>query len=132
MNECEDNPTWLVKPENARTSILCVDTSPEMLEICRSILEADGYQVFTTRSPADALQLLRLHPVDVVVVDDSLPGMSGIALAEKIKLSARNVLVVMYSAEWDKDEGLPFVDSLLYKGRGPIALRTLLATLLQK
>lgn len=111
---------------------MCVDTSPEMLEICRSILEADGYRVFTTRSGAGALQLLRSHPVDAVVIDDSLPGMTGVALAERIKLSASNVLVVMYSAECSTDEGLPFVDSLLYKGRGPIALRTLLATLLPK
>lgn len=132
MNVCEETPTWVVKPETARRSILCVDTSAEMLEICRSILEADGYRVFTTRSGAEALQLLRLHPVDAVVVDDSLPGMTAVALAEKIKLSTSNVLVVVYCAEWNKGEGLPFVDSLLYKGRGPIALRTLLATLLNK
>jgi len=129
---CQDAPTSIVRQENTRKSILCVDTSPEMLEICKSILEADGYQVFTTRSGADALQLLSLHPVDVVVVDDTLPGMTGVALAEKIKLSTRNVLVVLYSAEWSPGADLPFVDSLLYKGRGPIALRTLLGSLLQQ
>lgn len=111
---------------------MCVDTSPEMLEICKSILAADGYQVFTACSGAEALQSLRLHPVDAVVVDDILPGMTGAALAEKIKLSATNVLVVMYSAEWRGDQDLPFVDALVYKGKGPIALRTLLTSFLRK
>ena len=129
---CEDIPTRAAKPDKARKSILCVDHSPEMLEICTSILEADGYQVFAARSEAEALQRLGSHSVDAVVIDDTLPGVSGVALAEKIKLAASHAFVVMYSAEGKSSKDLPFVDSLLYKGKGPIALRELLGTLLQK
>ena len=129
---CEDTPTRVTKPENTRSSILCVDSSPEMLEIYKSVLEADGYHVFTVRSGADALQLLKFYPINAVVLDDVMPGMTGVALAEKIKLSTRDVLVVMYSSNLSECADLPCVDSLLYKGKGPIALRKLLGTLLHK
>ncbi len=129
---CEDTPTSVARPDKARKSVLCVDHSPEMLEICTSILEADGYQVFTAGSDVEALQVLGLHQVGAVVVEDTLPGVTGVALAEKIKLAAGNVLVVIYSAEEKNSKDLPFVDSLLYKGKGPIALRKLIGTLLPK
>ncbi|HKV92612.1 MAG TPA: response regulator [Candidatus Angelobacter sp.] len=109
-----------------------MDSSPEMLEIYKSVLEADGYHVVTVRSGADALQLLKFYPIDAVVLDDVMPGMTGVALAEKIKLSKRDVLVVMYSSNLSECTDLPYVDSLLYKGKGPIALRKLLGTLLHK
>lgn len=129
---CENTPTRAVKTENAPSSILCVDSSPEMLEIYKSILEADGYHVLTVRSGADALQLLKFYPINAVVLDDIMPGMTGVALAEKIKRSTNNVLVVMYSSNLSEYADLPCVDSLLYKGKGPIALRKLLGTLLRR
>jgi CheY-like chemotaxis protein len=131
MNLCEHSLTGVAKPDKARKSVLCVDNSSEMLEICRRVLEADGYQVFAARNGAEALELLRVHLVEAVVIDDMLPGIAAVALAEKIKF-LRNVLVVIYSSESKPGENLPFIDSLLYKGKGPIALRTLLTSLLEK
>lgn len=115
-----------------RPSILCADASPEILEICRTILTAGGYQVFTVSTGAAALEFLEKHPVNAVIIDDAMTDFSGVDLAREIRRSSRNVVVVMYSAELNAGEELPFVDSLLYKGRGPIALRELLGTLLQK
>ena len=115
-----------------RSSILCVDDSQATLEICRTMLEADGYQVFTATSGADALQFLKLHSVDAAVIDNIMPGMNGLDLAREIKRSDGNVLVVMYSSALRGDESFPFVDSCLSKGQGPIALRKLLGSLLRR
>jgi CheY-like chemotaxis protein len=96
------------------------------------MLEAAGYQVFTTSNGAGALELLRLHSVDAAVIDNIMPGMSGIDLAREIKSSAGNVFVVMYSGTLRENESFPFVDACLPKGKGPLALRKLLGLVLQK
>jgi two-component system response regulator MprA len=113
-------------------SILCVDDSQEILEICRTILTAGGYLVLTTNSGAGALELLQLHSIDAAVIDNIMPGMNGLDLARQIKSSANDVLVVMYSGTLRGDERFPFVDACLPKGEGPLALRKLLGFLLQK
>jgi CheY-like chemotaxis protein len=132
MNVCATLPIPVDKLGQARPSILCVDDSPDILDICRTMLQADGYQVFTANSGPDALQFLKLHPVDAVVIDNIMPGMNGVDLAREIKRLAGNVLVVMYSSSLREDERFPFVDSCLSKGTGPIALRRLLDSLLRK
>jgi CheY-like chemotaxis protein len=112
-------------------SILCVDDSEEILEICRTMLEAAGYQVFTARTGEGALQLLHAHAMDAAVIDCMMPGMRGPDLAREIKSAARNVLVVMFSGVLHGDETFPCVDAGLPKGNGPLALRKLLDSLLQ-
>lgn len=116
----------------ALRSILCVDDSNEILLICQTVLEADGYQVFTAGSAAAALHLLRTHLVDAVVLDNVMPGMSGIALAQEIKRVSPDVPVILYSSLERPDEAIPVIDSYLSKGQGPIALRKLIRVLLQK
>jgi CheY-like chemotaxis protein len=116
----------------ALRSILCVDDSNEILLICQTVLEADGYQVFTAGSAAAALHLLRTHLVDAVVLDNVMPGMSGIALAHEIKRVSPDVPVILYSSLERPDEAIPFIDSYLSKGQGPLALRNFIRVLLHK
>jgi CheY-like chemotaxis protein len=129
---CATSPISISKPPQPRPSILCVDDSQEILEICRTILEAGGYLVSTASSGAEALELLQLHSMDAAVIDNIMLGMNGLDLAHQIKSSAPNVLVVMYSGTLRNDESIPFVDACLPKGEGPLALRKLLGLLLQK
>jgi CheY-like chemotaxis protein len=109
-----------------------VDDSQEILLICQTVLQADGYQVFTSTSPTAALELLREHPIDAVVIDNVMPGMSGIALAQEIKRVSSEVPVVLFSSLERPDEAAPFIDSYLSKGQGPLALRKLIRVLLHK
>jgi CheY-like chemotaxis protein len=109
-----------------------VDDSQEILLICRTVLEADGYQVFTAGTGGAALELLNTHSIDAVVIDNVMPGMSGIALAREIKHVSPDVPVILYSSLERPDEIVPFIDSYLSKGQGPLALRKLVRVLLHK
>src|SRR5260370_26160031 len=80
-----------------KTSILCVDDSHKMLLICRTILEASGYQVFTASNGKAGLEMLEEHSIDAVVVDNSMPGMTGTELAPKIKQAYNNVPIFIFS-----------------------------------
>jgi len=109
-----------------------VDDSQEILLICQTVLEADGYQVFTAASAAAALELLGTHPIDAVVLDNVMPGTSGIALAKEIKRVYSEVPVVLFSSLERPDEAVPFIDSYLSKVQGPLSLRKLMRVVLQK
>jgi CheY-like chemotaxis protein len=109
-----------------------VDDSQEILLICQTVLEADGYQVFTATCAAAALELLRTHTIDAVVIDNLMPGMNGVVLAQEIKRLSSDVPVVLYSSLERPDEVAPFIDSYLSKGQGPLALRKLIRVLLHK
>ena len=132
MNVCAISPTSGTNIDPRHPCILCVDDSEEILLICQTVLEADGYHVITAGSGQAALELLNTHPIDAVVIDNVMPGMSGIALAQEIKRVASDVPVVLYSSLERPDEIVPFIDSYLSKGQGPLALRKLLRVLLHK
>ena len=129
---CTTSSISASRPGQIQSTILCADGSPQILEICRTILKAGGYQVFTVSSGAAALDFLRLHSISAAVIDDTMPDMSGPDLAREIKRFAEDVIVVMYCGAMREEERFPFVDSCLSKGKGPVALRKLLGSLLQK
>src|ERR1051326_6791636 len=107
MREMDVCSSLMAKPKSLDPmprTILCVDDSPDMLEICRTVLEANGYHVLTACSGLEALELLRDHAVDAAVVDTVMPEMNGIALAREIKMAFPAVLVVMFSGSLRGDE----------------------------
>jgi CheY-like chemotaxis protein len=112
--------------------VLCVDDSEEILVICRTILEAAGYQVFTASNGPLALEMLKMHPVRLAIIDSVMPGMSGTELAREIKRTSADIRVIMFTSSDRPEESTPFIDSYVSKGRGPLALRDLVRTLLKK
>ncbi|HEX6291618.1 MAG TPA: ATP-binding protein, partial [Herpetosiphonaceae bacterium] len=66
-------------------TLIVVDDEPKLREVTRRILEHAGHRVFDFGSGAEAIEHLREHPVDVLLTDLGLPGMSGweIALAAR-------------------------------------------------
>jgi len=63
-----------------RGSILLVDDEEKILKALSRALRDAGHQVLDTTSPHDALRLLAERPVDLLVVDNVMPELSGIDL----------------------------------------------------
>jgi response regulator RpfG family c-di-GMP phosphodiesterase len=57
--------------------VLLVDDEPNVLTALRRALRGRGYEVRCASSGAEGLALLRQEPVDVIVSDMRMPGMSG-------------------------------------------------------
>jgi two-component system response regulator HydG len=60
-----------------RGVLLIVDDEVEHGQSLRRVFEREGFTVHTASSGAQALELIRKEPVDVVLVDLMMPGMSG-------------------------------------------------------
>ncbi len=61
-------------------SILVVDDQPEVIEVLREILAADGHRVATARDGHEALTRIRAGRFDLILSDVRMPDMDGPAL----------------------------------------------------
>jgi DNA-binding NarL/FixJ family response regulator len=73
--------------------LLVVDDEPNLLRAVAVCLRAEGYEVITARSGAEALVRLAETVPDLIVSDIRMPGMDGYQLARQIRTSARTALV---------------------------------------
>ena len=77
-----DNP--LRRPKQERT-LLLVDDEQNILASLRRLLRKEGYTILTATSGQEGLDLLATHPVDVIVSDQRMPGMTGVEFLRKAK-----------------------------------------------
>jgi PAS domain S-box-containing protein len=95
----EDRPS-LLGPKR----LLVVDDSPTYLHEVGERLGGEGYDVVLARSGEEALELLRAQPVDCILLDMVMPGLSGQETCRRIKQSAewRHLPLVMMTAHDDR------------------------------
>ncbi len=84
-------------------TILLVDDQDECRVPAKWFLNNFGYAVDSARTAEEALVIFDPKIHDLVITDNSMPGMSGGEMAHIIKLRSPRTLVVMYS-------GMPPVD----------------------
>jgi len=94
--------------ENGKKTILVVDDSPNMAAIIKRILQARGYQVLSVYSGESLFELLEDTRPDLILLDVVMPGMSGLEVLKKIRLSPdiAKVPVILLSARGLFDEVL--------------------------
>lgn len=77
------------------TQIVWIDDETESLESHRRFLEAKGYGVRVFSNGYDAMEHLMAYPVDVILLDETMPGLSGLETLSRIQQFAPNIPVVM-------------------------------------
>ena len=83
----------MVTPQRQR--ILWVDDEIDLLRPHILYLEDKGYQVVPVSNGYDALEIAEREEFDVVLLDEMMPGMGGLAVLEAIKQRRPNLSVVM-------------------------------------
>jgi CheY-like chemotaxis protein len=79
----------------AVATILWVDDEMESLQSQKLFLENKGYEVHTLSNGFDAIDYVKEHMVDVVLLDESMPGISGLETLAKIKEIRQQIPVIM-------------------------------------
>ena len=69
---------------SARHRVLVVDDDESVCRSTARLLERIGFEVTTVQSGADAITFFQQHPLDVIVTDHQMPGMSGAELVERL------------------------------------------------
>jgi signal transduction histidine kinase/CheY-like chemotaxis protein len=113
--------------------ILVVDDNPEALQLFGRILQSAGhnYRIMRAMNGRQALDLLRSHKPDVMILDLLLPEFSGFdVLKEKLKdVSIQGIPVVVVSSR--DPSGAPIICDRLTVGReGGFAVQDLMGCIL--
>ncbi|HEY8375537.1 MAG TPA: response regulator, partial [Nannocystis sp.] len=83
----------------ARTpTVLVVDDEPSILDALQKVLTKENMAVRTAQSGQQALEILRTIPVQVMITDLRMPGMSGEDLLKAAKALTPEVEVIMMTA----------------------------------
>lgn len=84
--------------------VLIVDDDPGVLRALGEGLGAEGFRVRMVRGGQSALDIIGSEPPDVVVLDVSMPGMSGLEVVRRIRADAWTLPVCMLSARDEVDD----------------------------
>jgi PAS domain S-box-containing protein len=86
--------------------VLLVDDEPHAVSALRALLAEDGFAVTGATSGEEALARFEADPADVVVLDVEMPGMSGLALLEKLRQRAPALPAVIMSGYMQHHAGI--------------------------
>jgi DNA-binding NtrC family response regulator len=79
----------------SRHRILVVDDEQAILDLAISTLKKYDYQVITAGSGEEGLDVLTRHPVDLIISDQRMGGISGIEFLKMVKKEYPNIITIM-------------------------------------
>lgn len=77
--------------------ILCVDDEANILASLQRTFMSTGYRVLTALGGANGLKVLENEKVDLIIVDQRMPGMSGSEFLREVKQKYPQIISIMLS-----------------------------------
>jgi PAS domain S-box-containing protein len=133
--DTERPATVAPKPVGSKRAltILIVDDNPVVRDITATYLKVDGHRIEVASEGVEALACFRQRHIDLVITDQSMPGMSGDQLALAIKQLSPTTPVLLLTgfgdAMRDASDRPLGVDAVVAKPARLSALREALARL---
>ena len=96
-----------MKPPNAR--ILYAEDDADTRELVSVVLQQQNCQVIATKSYDEALRLARAEHFDLYLIDNWMPGISGVMLCEQLREFDQHTPVLFFSGaayETDRQRAL--------------------------
>ena len=87
-----------------QSSVLVVDDESALRKALRTSLTASGFAVEEARSGEEALGTVQQQPFDLVLLDVSMPGMSGIDACRRIRGISPQAGIVMVTVRDQEDD----------------------------
>ncbi|MEN2994653.1 MAG: sigma-54 dependent transcriptional regulator [Thermodesulfovibrio sp.] len=78
--------------------ILYIDDEISALKAISAILKKAGYDVYTTPTAEEGIEVLKTNDIDCILLDYRLPGMDGIELLKWLKLNEMSIPTIMLTA----------------------------------
>ncbi|MDD3473729.1 MAG: sigma-54 dependent transcriptional regulator [Syntrophaceae bacterium] len=86
--------------------VLVVDDEKNYLLVLEDLLADEGYEVVTSSSAAEGLEIIQREAIDTVLTDIKMPGMSGIEFLEKIMNFDSDMPVILMTAFAEVDQAV--------------------------
>jgi DNA-binding response OmpR family regulator len=96
--------------------LLCIDDDRLVLECVTWILEKHGYRTLAASSGWAGIRLFMEHAVDLVIVDQNMPGMNGREVTEELRRLKSGIPIIMSSGSDIPACAAALVDACIPKG----------------
>ena len=126
---------WFFTGENKK-KILIVDDEPNIVKLIKIILNPRNYDIFEATNGLEALEKVKEHMPDIIILDLMMPKMDGYTACRKLKENAltKAIPIIMLTAKReldDKKKGISLgADDYLTKPFNPNELRARVNALL--
>ncbi len=81
-----------------KSNILVVDDEPVARQSLADILKLEGYAVASVPNGHAAVEYVRMHPVDLMVVDLRMPGMDGLEVIQVVNQVSPETEIILLTA----------------------------------
>ena len=81
-----------------KSNILVVDDEPVARQSLTDILKLEGYLVNSAPNGQAAVEYIRTHPVDLMIVDLRMPGMDGLEVVQVVNQVSPDTEVILLTA----------------------------------
>lgn len=81
-----------------KEKILIVDDQFGIRILLNEVFQKEGYQTFQAANGLQALDILKKHDPDLVLLDMKIPGMDGIEILKRMKVIDPDIRVIIMTA----------------------------------
>jgi two-component system response regulator DctR len=103
--------------------IIIIDDDEDILFTIKEICNYSGYEAYTTTSGEEALELIKLHNPQLVIVDYHMPKWDGLTTVKKIRTLERNIAILVLTV----DERQEISDKFMAVGATDFAIKPIKA-----
>ena len=81
-----------------KSNLLVVDDENVARQSLTDILKLEGYNVASAANGQAAVEYIRTHPIDLMIVDLRMPGMNGLEVVQVVNQMAPDTEIVLLTA----------------------------------
>jgi len=85
-------------PKERRRVVLVVDDDPDIRETLADMLVDEGYRAIVADDGAEGIELALAHRPDVILVDQKMPGLSGLDVTRELRARGSSARVILTTA----------------------------------
>ncbi|MDR6999388.1 response regulator [Neobacillus niacini] len=86
-----------------KEKILIVDDQFGIRILLNEVLQKEGYQTYQAANGIQALDIVKKHDPDLVLLDMKIPGMDGIEILKRMKVIDPEIRVIIMTAYGELD-----------------------------
>ncbi|ETI66071.1 response regulator [Neobacillus novalis] len=86
-----------------KEKILIVDDQFGIRILLNEVFQKEGYQTFQAANGIQALDIVKKHDPDLVLLDMKIPGMDGIEILKRMKVIDPDIRVIIMTAYGELD-----------------------------
>ncbi len=86
-----------------KASVVIIDDDPQILELAALILSRRGYQVYTSTTAREGLEIIAVRSPELVLMDYMMPELDGLSALREIKTRFPHTYVVMFTGKGNEE-----------------------------